>query len=58
MKHMLANIQDHPAIPIFVLVLFFALFVSLLFMVFSKRTKGIYEAASKIPLNEKEDQNE
>jgi cbb3-type cytochrome oxidase subunit 3 len=55
---MLANIQDHPAIPIFVLLLFFALFISLLFMVFSKKTKGIYEEASTIPLNDTGDQNE
>ena len=58
MRQMLANIQDHPAIPIFVLMLFFALFISLLFMVFSKRSKSMYEAASTIPLNEKGAQDE
>lgn len=58
MKHMLANIQNYPIVPVFVLLLFFALFVSLLFMVFSKRSKSMYEEASIIPLSEKGDQNE
>ena len=58
MKAMLANIQDHPMIPIVVLLLFVALFVSLLFMVFRKDSKKIYDEASMMPLNNKGAQNE
>ena len=55
---MLANIQDHPMIPIAVLVLFVALFGSLLFMVFRKDSKEIYDEASQIPLGNKGAHNE
>lgn len=58
MKHMLANIQNHPAIPVFVLLLFFALFISLLYMVFRKKSAGMYNEASIIPLTEKGAHNE
>jgi cbb3-type cytochrome oxidase subunit 3 len=53
MKHMLANIQDHPIIPIFILLLFVSLFASLLFMVFRKDSKKMYDEASQMPLNNK-----
>ena len=58
MRQMLANIQDHPMIPIAVLVLFVALFGSLLFMVFRKDSKEIYDEASQIPLGNKGAHNE
>lgn len=58
MKHMLANIQDHPLVPVFILLLFVALFVSLLFMVFRKDSKQMYEEASQMPLNNKGAQHE
>ena len=58
MKAMLANIQDHPIIPVVVLVLFVALFISLLFMVFRKNSKKMYEEASMMPLNDKGAHNE
>lgn len=52
MRQMLANIQDHPMIPIVVLLLFVALFISLLSMVFRKNSSKMYEEASMMPLNE------
>lgn len=58
MRQMLANIQDHPLIPIAVLLLFVLLFGSLLFMVFRKDSKQIYDEASQIPLNNKGAHNE
>lgn len=58
MRQMLANIQDHPMIPVVVLLLFVALFGSLLFMVFRKDSKKIYDEASMIPLNNKGAHNE
>lgn len=51
MKAMLANIQNHPMIPVVVLLLFVTLFGSLLFMVFRKDSKKIYDEASQVPLN-------
>tara|TARA_Y100000385_G_scaffold251492_1_gene274254 strand:- start:69 stop:245 length:177 start_codon:yes stop_codon:yes gene_type:complete len=58
MKAMLANIQNHPMIPIVVLLLFVALFASLLFMVFRKDSKKIYDEASMVPLNNEGAHNE
>jgi cbb3-type cytochrome oxidase subunit 3 len=58
MRQMLANIQDHPMIPIVVLVLFVALFISLLFMVFRKDSKKLYEEASQMPLTDNGASNE
>lgn len=58
MKAMLTNIQDYPMIPVVVLVLFVAVFMSLLFMVFRKNSKKIYEEASMMPLNNEGAHNE
>lgn len=58
MKAMLANIQNHPMIPVVVLLLFVALFGSLLFMVFRKDSKKIYDEASMVPLNNEGAHNE
>lgn len=58
MKSMLANIQNHPMIPVVVLLLFVALFASLLFMVFRKDSKKIYDEASMVPLNNEGAHNE
>lgn len=58
MKDMLANVQDHPMIPVAVLLLFIALFVSLIFMVYRKNTNKMYDEASQMPLNDKGAQDE
>lgn len=55
---MLANVQDHPFIPVAVLVLFIALFISLIFMIYRKDTNQMYDEASQMPLNDKGAQNE
>lgn len=53
MKHMLANIQDHPFIPVAILILFLGLFISLVLMVYRKNSNQIYDEVSKMPLSDK-----
>lgn len=58
MKQMLATIQDHPLIPVVILIIFIALFLSLVLMIYRKHTTQIYDEVSKMPLSDEGANNE
>lgn len=58
MKSQVLSNWDIPWLPSLALLLFLAVFITMLFMIFRKDAKGHFNKISEIPLNEGRNQNE